>query len=128
MVVKIKEKLDSILANRNRAVVIEGEPAIFAAKDEGNGLIILLVAPKEERVKRKIKKHGEPDFAAFKKIEEEDGKIAKLTRQLFNADISKLPPFDIAINTERIPPDKIVKIIALLREKRKNENRAQTSV
>ncbi|MEM2342024.1 MAG: MFS transporter [Candidatus Bathyarchaeia archaeon] len=112
---KIEEKLNAILSRRDKAVIIEGEPAIFAAKDEDKGLIVLLVAPKDERVRREIKKHGEPDFLAFKRIEEGDRKIAKLTRQLFGADISKLPPFDIAINTERIPPEKIVKIIALLR-------------
>ena len=119
---KIKEKLNAVLAmKKNKAVVIEGEPAIFAAKDGDKGLIILLVASKEERVQREIKKHGGPDFVAFKKVEEKDRKVAKLTRQLFNADISKLPPFDIAINTERISPEKVVKIIALLHEKNKNE-------
>lgn len=117
---KIEEKLNAILSRRDKAVIIEGEPAIFAAKDEDKGLIVLLVAPKDERVRREIKKHGGPDFLAFKRIEEEDRKIAKLTRQLFGADISKLPPFDIAINTERIPPEKIVKIIALLREEGEN--------
>ena len=115
---RVKEKLNSILAEKNRAVIIEGEPAIFAAKDEAKGLIILLVAPREERVQREIKKHGGPDFVALKRVEERDRKVAKLTRQLFNADISKLPPFDVAINTERIPPEKIVKMIALLREKK----------
>jgi len=40
-------------------------------------------------------------------------------RRLYGADISKLPPFDIAINTDRIPPEKIVRIISLLREDKK---------
>ncbi|MEM1582244.1 MAG: MFS transporter [Candidatus Bathyarchaeia archaeon] len=111
---EIEEKLNAILARTDKAVVIEGEPAIFAAKNEDKGLIILLVAPKEERVRREVKEHGGPDFVMLRKIEEEDRKIAKLTRQLFGADISKLPPFDIAINTERIPPEKIVKIIKIL--------------
>ncbi len=120
---KVREKLDFILAKKDKSVVIEGEPAIFAAKDEGKGLIILLVASREERVQREIKKHGGPDFVAFRRVEEKDRKIAKLTRQLFNADISKLPPFDIAINTERISPEKVVKIITLLREKNKNQEK-----
>jgi len=111
---EIEERLNSILSNVNRAAIIEGEPAIFAAKDENKGLIILLVAPKEERVRRKIREQGGLDFVALKKVEEKDRKIAKLTRQLFGSDISKLPPFDIAINTERIPPEKIVKIIKIL--------------
>jgi cytidylate kinase len=58
----------------------------------------------------------------LKRIEEEDVKIAKLTRQLFGADILKLPPFDIAINTERIPPEKIVKIIKILHSDRGEES------
>jgi len=119
---EIKKKLDDILAKTNRAAIIEGEPAIFAAKDEDKGLIILLVAPKDERVRREIKERGEPDFVTLRRIEEEDRKITKLTRQLFGADISKLPPFDIAINTERIPPEKIVKIIKILRGDKNEEN------
>ena len=119
---KIRERLNSILSRKDRAVIIEGEPAIFAAKDKAKGLRVLLVAPKEERVRRRIKKHGGPDFVAFRKIEEKDRKIVKLTRELLGADISKLPPFDIAINTERIPPEKIAKIIALLRNDGKDEN------
>ena len=43
----------------------------------------------------------DPTSFAFRKIEEKDRKIVKLTRELLGADISKLPPFDIAINTER---------------------------
>jgi len=31
--------------------------------------------------------------------------------------LSKLPPFDIAINTERVPLDKMVEIIALLHKR-----------
>ncbi|MEM2749448.1 MAG: MFS transporter [Candidatus Bathyarchaeia archaeon] len=124
---KIEERLNAILSKRDRAVIIEGEPAIFAAKDEDRGLIIMLVASRDERIRREIKKYGGPDFVVFKRVEEEDRKIAKLTRQLFGADISKLPPFDIAINTERIPPEKIVKIIALLREGEKKREESNPS-
>ena len=111
---KIEEKVDSILTNKDKAVIIEGEPAIFAAKNGDKGLIILLVAPKGERLKRELGKNGGPDFLAFKRMEEKDRKVVKLVRRLFDADVSKLPPFDIAINTERVPPEKIVEIIALL--------------
>ncbi|MEM2150339.1 MAG: MFS transporter [Candidatus Bathyarchaeia archaeon] len=111
---EIEEKLNSILSKISRAAVIEGEPALFAAKDEDKGLIVLLVAPKDERVKREMRKYGGPDFVVLKKIEDEDRKFLRLTRQLFGADVSKLPPFDIAINTERIPPEKILKIIKIL--------------
>ena len=54
---------------------------------------------------------------ALRELEEKDREVARLTRQLYGVDISKLPPFDVAINTERIPPERIVKIISLLREK-----------
>ncbi|MCX8170423.1 MAG: cytidylate kinase family protein [Candidatus Bathyarchaeota archaeon] len=111
---EIEDRLNAMLSKVSGAAVIEGEPALFAAKDEDKGLIILLVAPKDERVKREIKKHGGPDFVVLKKVEDEDRRFLRLTRQLFGADLSKLPPFDIAINTERIPPEKILKIIKVL--------------
>lgn len=119
---EIEEKLNFVLSRVNRAAIIEGEPALFAAKSEDRGLIVLLVAPKDERVKREMRKHGGPDFVVLKKIEDEDRRFLKLTRHLFGADISKLPPFDIAINTERIPPEKILKIIKVLYGNNNSEN------
>lgn len=119
---EINNKLNIILNKSDRAIVIEGKLAIFAAKDKSKGLVILLVAPKYERVRRESRERNEPDFVVLKKVEEEDRKIAKLTRRLFGVDISKLPPFDIAINTESIPLEKILEIIKLLYSEEKREN------
>jgi cytidylate kinase len=59
--------------------------------------------------RNKLKNMANPTSLCLKELKKRIVKIAKLTRQLFGADILKLPPFDIAINTERIPPEKIVK-------------------
>ena len=48
-------------------------------------------------------------------MEGKDREVSRITRRLYGVDISKLPPFDVAINTERVPPDKIAKIIEILR-------------
>jgi len=105
------------LSNKDRASIIEGEAAVYAAKDRDKGMVILLVASKDERLRRESKKSQAPEFVALKELEEEDRKMSKLTKRLYGVDISKLPPFDVAINTERISPEKIVKIISMLREK-----------
>ena len=114
---EIEEKVSDILAHKRDALVIEGEPAFFAARESDKGIVILLVASKDERVRREYKKTHAPEFVVLKELEEEDRKVARLTRHLYGVDISKLPPFDVAINTERIPPEKIAKIISLLHGK-----------
>jgi len=119
---QIEERVSDILTRKGGAVIIEGEPAVFAAKEEDKGVRILLVASKDERVRREHEKTSAPEFVVMKKLEEEDRKVARLTRHLYGADISKLPPFDVAINTERIPPEKIVKIISILHEKEETKS------
>ncbi|MEM2129224.1 MAG: cytidylate kinase family protein, partial [Candidatus Bathyarchaeia archaeon] len=113
--------LSETLLNRETAAVIEGEAAIFAAKEKDKGVVVLLVASKDERIRRETQKMHAPEFVALKELEERDREVAKITKRLYGVDISKLPPFDVAINTERIPPEKIVKIISLLQEKEKTE-------
>ena len=119
---KMAKRVSEALAHKSTASVIEGEAAVFAAKDKDKGIVVLLVASKDERVRRESEKSHAPEFVAMKELEEEDRKVAKLTKRLYGVDISKLPPFDVAINTERIPPEKIVKIISMLREKEENTN------
>ena len=114
---EIEEKVSEILAHKEKTVIIEGKPAVFAAKATDKGIVILLVAPKDERVRREHEKTHAPEFVVLSELEKEDREISKLTRHLYGVDISKLPPFDVAINTERVPPEKIVKIISLLHEK-----------
>jgi len=114
---KKSEKVSEVLSNKDRASIIEGEAAVYAAKDRDKGMVILLVASKDERLRRESKKSQAPEFVALRELEEEDRKVSKLTKRLYGVDISKLPPFDVAINTERISPEKIVKIISMLREK-----------
>jgi len=112
-----EDYLSETLSKMKTASVIEGEAAIFAAKEKDKGVVVLLVASKDERIRRETQKIHAPEFVALKELEERDREVAKITKRLYGVDISKLPPFDVAINTERIPPEKIVKIISLLHEK-----------
>lgn len=109
------KKVNELLSQAEGASVIEGEAAFFAAKEGDKGMVVLLVASKDERVRRESMKSHAPEFVALKELEDEDRKVSRLTKRLYGVDISKLPPFDVAINTERIRPEKIVRIISLLR-------------
>ncbi len=113
----MEDKVSEALSQKKTASVIEGEAALFAANEKDKGVVVLLVASKDERIHRKTSRSTKPEFVALKELEQKDREVAKLTRQLYGVDISKLPPFDVAINTERIPPEKIVKIISMLQEK-----------
>ncbi|RLI23028.1 hypothetical protein DRO47_01715 [Candidatus Bathyarchaeota archaeon] len=86
----------------------------FTAEAEDKAMIVLLAASKDERVGRKINDLREPEFVVYRTIEERDRKLSKTTKRLYGADLSKLPPFDIAVNTESVPLDKTVETIALL--------------
>ncbi len=116
----IEQQIVEMLSQKRTASVIEGEAALFAAKERDKGVVVLLVASKDERVRRETQKIKAPEFIALKELEEKDREVSKITKHLFGVDISKLPPFDVAINTERIPPEKIVKIISILQEKEDN--------
>lgn len=111
----LRKRLDEVLSDAS-TTIIEGTLGVFAAGEQDKAAVVLLVASKEERVRREVLKTEQPDFVALKEVEDRDRKITRLTRRLYGADISKLPPFDVAINTERVPQDKITKIIAILRE------------
>ncbi|MDH5795842.1 MAG: hypothetical protein OEZ24_07020, partial [Candidatus Bathyarchaeota archaeon] len=102
---------------KSNAVLIEGEPAVFAADARDEGMVILLVASKDERVRRESAKSRSPDFVVLKDLEKADRKLTRLARRLYGVDMSKLPPFDIAINTDRIPPEKIAEIVSLIRKR-----------
>jgi MFS family permease len=115
--IKMDDQVSEALSQKKTASVIEGEAALFAANEKDKGVIVLLVASKDERIRRKTGNSQEPEFVALRELEEKDREVVRLTRQLYGVDISKLPPFDIAINTERISPEKIVKFISMLREK-----------
>jgi len=109
--------LSKILRSERHPVIIEGTPALYAAKEEQDSVRVLLVASREERTRRRAQKSKKPEFVAFKELEEEDKKVNKIARRLYHAELSNMPPFDVAINTERISPKKVAKIIAVLREK-----------
>ncbi|RJS88953.1 MFS transporter [Candidatus Bathyarchaeota archaeon] len=109
--------ISKILRSEKRPVIIEGTPALYAAKEEQDSVRVLLVASREERTRRRAQKAKKPEFVAFKELEEEDKKVNKIARRLYHADLSNMPPFDVAINTERVSPKKVAKIIAVLREK-----------
>ena len=118
---EIYRRLQEVSGKEKRTIIIEGEPAFFAAKQKDQGIIVLLVASRDERARRRSMRSKEPEFVAFKELEDEDREVAKIIRRLHKADISKLPPFDIAINTDRIPPEKAAKVISFLLEKEKSE-------
>ena len=92
-------------------------PPCFTAEAEDKATIVLLAASKDERVRRKINNLREPEFVVSRTKEERDRKLSKTTKRLYGAGLSKLQPFDIAINTERVPLDKTVEIIALLHKR-----------
>jgi len=117
---RIARRVDEILTGKETKI-IEGKPAVFAAGESDKATIVLLVASREERTLREAKKREAPEFVVLKDVESQDRKIARLMRRLYGADISRPPPFDVAINTDRVPPDKVAKIISILHEE-KEEN------
>jgi len=114
---KAERLIDKVL-KRDENVIIEGKPAVLAARRPERSIVVLLVAPKEERIIRKMKDVKKPDFIVLNLIEEEDREVQKLVKRLYRADISRLPPFDLAINTERIPPETVAKIISLIHKEK----------
>jgi len=120
--VKTKE-IDRTLLSREKPIIIEGKPALYAVERADESVRVLLVASREERTRRRATESRKPEFVALREVEEEDREVDRIARRLHYADLSKMPPFDVAINTERIPPDKIAKIISILRE----ENEAKDS-
>jgi cytidylate kinase len=118
----ISEEKTGVTNGDRKSVIVEGRKAIFAAGKEEEFVRVLLVASKEERVRRKIEKSKKPGFVALKEVEEEDRETKKIVNRLYGADMSNLPPFDIAINTERVPPELVAKIVALLKEIEKEGN------
>jgi len=59
----------------------------------------------------------------LKELEEEDCEVDRIARRLYHADLSKMPPFDVAISTDRVPPDKAAKIVAVSREEKEQERK-----
>ena len=108
--------------------VIEGEAGLKLAKERNDALVVLLVAPRYERALKIMREKKEPLFVAYKELEDEDKKVSKMIKKYFNADLEKLPPFDIAINTQRIPPDVAEKIIELayVEARKKKEKEVST--
>ncbi len=116
------KRIAEVLANEKEPVIVEGTTALYAASKAEESVRVLLYASKEERVRRKARKSKKPDFVALREVEEEDREVSRITRRLYRADISKMPPFDVAINTERVPADKVAKIISILREEEEEKD------
>ncbi len=104
-----EEELREVMRRREPSV-ISGEAGLRVAREDG-ALVVLLVAPRYERAKRVMRERGEPLFVAYRELEEEDRKVSKAVKRYFKADLEHLPPFDVAINMQRIPPDVAEKII-----------------
>ncbi|RLE89571.1 MAG: hypothetical protein DRJ49_02570 [Thermoprotei archaeon] len=107
--------------------LIEGENGLIAARGKEDTLVILLVAPRHNRAMKKVQEEGKPLFVAFKEVEEEDKKVSKIIKKHFKADIENLPPFDIAINTERIPLEIVEEVIELTYRELKSKSKKDTS-
>ncbi|RLE80539.1 MAG: hypothetical protein DRJ51_05640 [Thermoprotei archaeon] len=105
--------IDKVLRS-DRPSVIEGEAGLVVAKERSDTFVVLLVAPRHERAIKKMQEESKPLFVVLKEVEEEDKKVSKMVKKYFNADLEHLPPFDIAINTERIPPDVAEEVIELV--------------
>jgi len=110
------ERITGVPATTKETLIIEGKNAVFAAAKADESVRVLLVASKDERVRRKVEGSRKPRFVALREVEEEDREANKLSRRLYGADMSKLPPFDVAINTDRVPPELVAKIVALIQE------------
>ena len=116
------KRIDEVLESKEEPVIIEGKPALYAAAKAEESMRVLLVASREERVRRKAKRSEKPEFVALREVEEEDREVGKIARRLYRADLSKMPPFDVAINTDRVPPDLVAKIVSILREAEKKKD------
>ena len=67
-------------------------------------------------MRRRGARSRKPEFVALREVEEEDRKVDRIARRLYHAGLSRRPPFDVVIDTERVPPDKVARIISILRE------------
>jgi len=119
-------RISEVLASEKEPVIVEGKTALYAASKAEESVRVLLYASKEERVRRKARRSKKPDFVALREVEEEDREVSRITRRLYRADMSKMPPFDVAINTERVPADKVAKIISILREEEEEKDSADS--
>ena len=119
-------RISEVLASEKEPVIVEGKTALYAASKAEESVRVLLYASKEERVRRKARRSKKPDFVALREVEEEDREVSRITRRLYRADMSKMPPFDVAINTERVPADKVAKIISILREEKEEKDSADS--
>ncbi|MCD6504203.1 hypothetical protein J7K52_02365 [Candidatus Bathyarchaeota archaeon] len=63
-----KRRIIELLDKKKETVIVEGEPAVFAAEAEDKATIVLLVASKDERVRRKINDLREPEFVVYRTI------------------------------------------------------------
>jgi len=64
-------------------VIIEGTSALYAAKEKQDSVRVLLVASRKERTRRRAQKSKKPEFVAFKELEEEDRKMDRIARRLY---------------------------------------------
>jgi len=76
-------RLSGILKSEKRPVIIEGTSALYAAKEKQDSVRVLLVASRKERTRRRAQKSKKPEFVAFKELEEEDRKMDRIARRLY---------------------------------------------
>ncbi len=112
----LEKGITRILAEEEKPMIVEGKVAIYAAREADKATLVLLVAPRYERARRLAQSTKKPDFVALREIEQRDRETQRLVRHVLRADIRAIPPFDVAINTERIPRELVKKILRVIDE------------
>jgi len=114
----LERGISTILEEARKPLIVEGKVAIYAAREADKATLVLLVAPKYERARRLAETTKKPDFVALHEIEQRDRETQRLVKRVLRADMRALPPFDVAINTERISPELVRKILRAIDEHR----------
>jgi len=116
MIAERDPSIDLMIDNKAREeamrgnIVIEGHIATWIVKEYAD-LLIYVTAPLEIRVKRVAARDGIDLDEARRRIETRESSMKKRFRFLYNIDMDDLSIHDIVINTLRINPDTMVKLV-----------------
>jgi len=92
-------------------VIFAGRAAHLVTRDLPGGFHLRLVAPRESRITRMQELQSCDRAAAEKAIEEADDARRRFVRARFDEDIDDPHTYDLIINTARIPPDALARLV-----------------
>ena len=111
----LKEELDSKIQEEAKSgnVVVEGRVACWTASEYAD-LRVMIDAPFQIRVERISRRSGMSIERAETETRQRDNQERLWFRENMDIDIDDRSVYDITINTERLSPDKVSKIISTI--------------